>query len=157
MTAAEDPSKRIFVKDMSQYIVKPDAHKGQNPTVFSDEELKGLEHSFLIRTPEKSVPSYYRCCSGEQAKETGFDTYDPNEAGYVESVTLYKYLKHLGLNPIIIDSGDLVNTPKMIMKAYCEHIGLSYRDDMIEWKAEKVESFDKWKVGLLRQSYRTTI
>lgn len=157
MTAAEDPSKRIFVKDMSQYIVKPDAHKGQNPTVFSDEELKGLEHSFLIRTPEKSVPSYYRCCSGEQAKETGFDTYNPNEAGYVESVTLYKYLKHLGLNPIIIDSGDLVNTPKMIMKAYCEHIGLSYRDDMIEWKAEKVESFDKWKVGLLRQSYRTTI
>lgn len=151
MKAAEDRSKRIFVKDMSQYIVKPDAPEGQNPTVFSDEQLRGIEHSFLIRTPEKSVPSYYRCCSGEQGKETGFESYDPNEAGYLESVTLYKYLKHLGLNPIIIDSGDLVQTPKMIMKAYCEHVGISYREDMIEWKAEKVESFDKWKVCSIMQ------
>lgn len=146
MNAAKDTSKRVFVKDMSQYIVKVDAPKGQNPTVFTDDQLRALEHSFLIRTPEKSVPSYYRCCSGEQAKETGFDTYDPNEAGYFESVTLYNYLKEIGIEPIIVDSGDLVQTPKMIMKAYCEHVQVPYRENMIEWKAEKVESFDKWKV-----------
>lgn len=145
--AKRDPSKRVFVKDMSQYIVRPDAAEGTNPTVFDDETLKGMYHSFLIRTPEKSVPSYYRCCSGEQAKETGFDSYDPKEAGYVESVTLYKYLKHIGLDPVIVDSGDLVETPKRIMAAYCEHVGITYREDMIEWKAEKVESFDKWKVS----------
>jgi len=145
MDAAKNSGKTVFVKDMSQYIVKPDAPEGQNPTVFSDEQLRDITHSFLIRTPEKSVPSYYRCCSGEQAKETGFDSYDPNEAGYVESVTLYKYLKSIGLDPIIVDSGDLVQTPKKIMKAYCDHVGVDYRDDMIEWKAEKVESFDKWK------------
>ena len=145
MDAAKTSGKTVFVKDMSQYIVKVDAPEGQNPTVFTDDELREMTHSFLIRTPEKSVPSYYRCCSGEQAKETGFDTYDPKEAGYVESVTLYKYLKSIGLDPCIIDSGDLVQTPKKIMKAYCEHVGVTYIDGMIEWKAEKVESFDKWK------------
>lgn len=146
MDAAKGSGKFVFVKDMSQYIVRPDAVEGQNPTVFSDDELKAMEHSFLVRTPEKSVPSYYRCCSGEQAKETGFETYDPGEAGYFESVTLYKYLLQIGIQPILVDSGDLVQTPKLIMKAYCDHVKIPYQDGMIEWKAEKVESFDKWKV-----------
>lgn len=145
MDAAENSGKYVFVKDMSQYIVKPNAKDGQNPTVFTDDELKAMNHSFLIRTPEKSVPSYYRCCSGEQAKETGFDTYDPNEAGYFESVTLYKYLTSIGISPILVDSGDLVQSPKAIMAAYCTHVGIPYKEGMIEWKAEKVESFDKWK------------
>ena len=144
MDAAETTEKHIFVKDMSQYIVNNKIKSG-NPTVFTDAQLLAMEHSFLIRTPEKSVPSYYRCCSGEQAKETGFDTYDPEEAGYVESVTLYNYLTTLGITPIIVDSADLIATPKKVMKAYCEHVGIPYQDGMIEWKAEKVESFDKWK------------
>jgi hypothetical protein len=137
---------------MSQYVVKPgtyttndDEGKLENPTVFTDDELKALTHSFLIRTPEKSVPSYYRCCSGEQAKETGFETYDPDEAGYRESVTLFKYLTSIGIEPIIVDSSDLINTPKKLMQVYCKHVGIPYLEGMIEWKAEKVESFDKWK------------
>ena len=127
---------------MSQYIV---TNKPGNPTVFTNDQLKAMHHSFLIRTPEKSVPSYYRCCSGEQAKETGFDTYDPNEAGYAESVTLYNYLVQLGLEPVIIDSSDLINTPKLIMQQYCNAVKIPYKEGMIEWKPEKVESFDKWK------------
>lgn len=152
MRACQTENRRIFIKDMSQYVIKSSLdesmeidHKRKNPTMFSDDQLRAMEHSFLIRTPEKSVPSYWRCCSGDQAKETGFDTYDPREAGYVESVRLYKYLVSLGLDPIIVDSADLVHTPKIIMKAYCEHVGVPWREGMIEWKAEKVDSFDKWK------------
>ncbi|ORY83151.1 hypothetical protein BCR37DRAFT_379132 [Protomyces lactucae-debilis] len=143
--AASKDEKYVFVKDMSQYIVKPDSIEGKNPTVFTDDELKSMTHSFLIRTPEKSVPSYYRCCSGDQAKETGFETYDPDEAGYRESVTLFKYLTSIGIEPIIVDSSDLIKTPKLVMQAYCKHVGIPYLEGMIEWKAEKVESFDKWK------------
>ena len=139
--------KYVFVKDMSQYIVKPSSLSTStgNPTVFTDDELRRMTHSFLIRTPEKSVPSYYRCCIGDQAKETGFDSYDPNEAGYVESVRLYDYLVSIGLDPIIVDSADLVAAPVAVMRAYCGHVAIPYKEGMVEWKAERVESFDKWK------------
>ncbi|BFZ54313.1 hypothetical protein PYCC9005_001347 [Savitreella phatthalungensis] len=137
---------------MSQYIVKPsfvrdgsDASKKSNPTVFTDDQLRNLNHSFLIRTPEKSVPSYYRCCIGDKAKETGFDSYDPEEAGYVESVVLYDYLVSIGITPAVVDSADLVASPVQVMTRYCESVAIPYKEGMVEWKAERVESFDKWK------------
>ena len=50
---------------MAQYIVKPDYKGTGNPTVLSDKDLEACTHAILIRTPERAVPSYYRCCTGE--------------------------------------------------------------------------------------------
>ena len=57
-----------------------------NPTIIPTEDLLApdIVHTFLIRDPQKAVPSYYRLCSGEKSKLTGFEYFDPEEVGLNE-------------------------------------------------------------------------
>ena len=83
---------------MAQYIIPPvnkaattpslpDQAKDGNPTVLPTSELLSPDvyHAFLIRTPKKAVPSYYRLCIPPKNKVTGFDFFDGDEVGLRES------------------------------------------------------------------------
>ena len=65
--------KRIFSKDMAQYIVSPDKEE----VIVTLENLRKMNHIFLIRSPKLSCPSYYRCCMGDAIKETNFQGLRP--------------------------------------------------------------------------------
>merc|ERR1712137_1446052 len=66
---------RTFVKDMAQYICMPATTASTapalpeegNPTYLPSSDLfaPGVIHTFLIRTPEKAVPSYHKLCTGD--------------------------------------------------------------------------------------------
>lgn len=83
---------------MAQYIIPPvraapttpalpDSQTDGNPTVIPTSELLSPEvvHAFLIRTPEKAVPSYYRLCVPPKSEITGFEYFDGDEVGLRES------------------------------------------------------------------------
>lgn len=94
------PCKYIFIKDMAQYIfpaatlksLHPDstvyrdtvADGGalpgplENPTIISIDVLRRFKHTFLMRTPKKSVPSYWKCVQDGAA---GFEYFDGAEVG----------------------------------------------------------------------------
>jgi len=145
----DETENRIFIKDMAQYIVRPDAKDdGTNPTVFTDDELRQMDHAFLIRTPKQAVPSYYRCCNGDSAsKETSFTYYDPNEAGYIELKQLYVYLTKLfgSSRPLsIVDSDDLTSHPEAVLKKFCEANDIEWDETMTSWSAGDVSEFKTW-------------
>lgn len=96
-----EPCKYIFIKDMAQFIFGREAlaklHKGsavfdpngegegpfdpnqeviENPTVIPTELLRCFKHAFLVRTPQKSVPSYWKCV---EQKAAGFEFFDGAE------------------------------------------------------------------------------
>lgn len=115
-----------------------------NPTVVPNDLLRKFNHTFLIRTPEKGVPSYYKCCKDGAA---GFEYFDPAEAGYKEQAILYAYLT----NPEseynrgspqaarteypLIDAAVLLKQPDVTVRNYCGSVGIPFEDSMLKWEA----------------------
>ena len=57
-------------------------------TIFHlDDALKGFRHAFLIRSPRKSITSYYRAILDNDCGD--FGDFDPNEAGFKELNALF--------------------------------------------------------------------
>lgn len=142
LEAADGPNrKKVFIKDMARHVVRPnrDLHPDA-PTVLPIDFLKRCTHTFIIRTPEKSVPSLYRAY-----KMDGKDLI-PEDIGYPEVLFLFEYLTKLtGERPAIVEATDLVTEPEKIMRLYCEKgIKDSFESDMLEWKPERIQAFDKW-------------
>lgn len=137
---------RTFSKDMAQYIfpqpltsnTSPAASFGPsqldgNPTLIPTASLldPSICHTFLIRTPQKAIPSYYRLCY--PGAPTGFDFFDPREAGYEELRKLFNFLRSQGQEPLVLESEDLLREPETVMKEWCDHVGISFDPSMLEW------------------------
>ncbi|OLL26159.1 hypothetical protein NEOLI_002118 [Neolecta irregularis DAH-3] len=136
----EYPGKRVFVKDMAQYIIHPETHKLMVPV----ETLRKFTHTFLIRCPEKSVKSYYRCCTGEQSKKTGFKYFDPAENGYPELRALFNIIKEID-DTLVIESCQHLDNPQAAIEKFCKFVKLEYDSGMLDWKDDSnTNKFDKW-------------
>ncbi len=61
----------------------------QNPTTLPTALLRQFTHTFLMRTPEKAVPSYYNCCRDGAG---GFEYFDGAEAGFKELALLHAWI-----------------------------------------------------------------
>lgn len=149
---------RTFVKDMAQYIIPPvtsasttpelpDKANDGNPTVIPTEALLSpdVEHAFLIRTPEKAVPSYYRLCVPPKSEVTGFDYFEPEEVGVRESKMLYDWFVEKGKKPIIVDAATLLSDPAPTMERFCNSCGIDFTSEMCSWEGgAQQEHFKKW-------------
>jgi hypothetical protein len=154
--ADQNREKSIFCKDMALYIMRRDAQQQiENPTMLDLEFLKRCKHTFLVRNPEKSMPSLYRCY-----KDIEYDTsFNAQEAGFVELRILYNFITKLnnGSPPPLIDADDLVEDPNTMMTKYCAQVGIPFKSEMMEWKAEKVETFEKWREYHMDAEHSTRI
>jgi hypothetical protein len=143
LKAAEgDDKKNVFVKDMARHVVRPDYKlHPENPTVLPIDFLKRCKHTFIIRTPEKSVPSSYR----GWVKLINME-FILEDIGYPEMHALFEFLTELtGSRPPLVDASDLLAEPKTIMRMYCESgIQDRFEPSMLEWTAGQVKAFDKW-------------
>ena len=94
----------LFSKDMA-YAVENNFEK------LSCKSLSKFQHTFLIRNPRKSIPSLYKASTNKQL--TGWDYFDPVEAGFRQLYELYHYVqKMFNVNPVVIDADDLLEDPK---------------------------------------------
>ena len=117
----------VFMKDMAYFM------RGRLKIL--QDFLPGAKHSFLIRDPEKSIPSQYRVSENPEIRSSGWGCFDPNEVGFKELHEMYEFIKkNLDPNPVIVDADDLLESPKQIMKAYCDGVGIRYEDHMTTWK-----------------------
>lgn len=142
-------NKRIFVKDMAQYLVPPNGGKAAvaesagpsaepgNPTVLPIDTLRKFQWTFLIRHPRRSIPSYYRCTVPPLDEMTGFYNFMPSEAGYEELRCLFDFLIKERIvdesQLMVIDADDLLDDPESVIRAYCDHVGLDFTDNMLNW------------------------
>lgn len=105
-----------------------------NPTLIPDALLRdpSIHHTFLIRKPEKAIPSYHKLCF--PGSETGFEYFDPAEAGYRELRLLFDYLREAnGKTPLVLESEALLADPKTIMELWCSDSGIEFEESMLEW------------------------
>jgi hypothetical protein len=139
--ATNKENKNVFVKDMARHVVRPgyESHP-ENPTVLPIDFLRRCKHTFILRTPEKAVPSLYRAYVGTNQK------FIHDDIGYPELQVLFEFFTELtGARPSLVEAGDLLAEPTAIMQTYCKSaIHDRFEPSMLEWKAERVEAFDKW-------------
>ncbi|UJR17633.1 hypothetical protein I4U23_004529 [Adineta vaga] len=143
LKAAENKEKKnVFAKDMARHVVRPDykLHR-ENPTVLPLDFLKRCKHTFILRSPEKSVPSLYRAYVSTNQE------FIHDDIGYPEFQALFEFLTELtGTRPFLVEADELVKDPQTTMRMYCE-LGINERFEpsMINWKSERVQAFDKWE------------
>ena len=126
----------IFVKDMA-YTMKGRFY-------ILEEWFSDAKHSFLIRDPKKAILSHYRILQNQEVRADGYVALEPNENGFRQLHEMYQFVKEkLDSNPVIVDADDLLDSPKQIMKAYCERVGMKYKDHMTSWKAGELPQH--WK------------
>ena len=126
----------VFSKEMA-YCVE------NKMDIFAEEGFKNFQHSFLIRHPLKAVYSLYRASTNP--KLTGWDYFDPAEAGFRQMLELYEFVdRNIHGNPVVVDADDLLDYPNGILQSYCEAVGLEYEETMTSWEPGPVPEWDVW-------------
>ena len=119
--------KQIFCKDMAFYL------EG-NLSELENENLKDFQHTFLIRHPKETIPSYYRAV-WDADNPLWKDDFDPNECSFRQLYEIYQLLRSTSNDsPLVVDSTDLVKNPERVLKYYCDYTGLMYKEGMSFWE-----------------------
>ena len=121
--------KNMFLKDMAFTV--------DNFEQFLKEDMLGITHSFLIRSPDKALKSYYQIwleCPEFQEDLDKFKGYFMVDY-YTKQFQLYNFLSEkLNTQPVVIAIEDLLDNPEKMLQKYCEKTGLTYHEDMLNWK-----------------------
>ncbi|NEO70120.1 sulfotransferase family protein [Moorena sp. SIO3H5] len=124
----ETENKPVFIKDMGYYITHI-----ANPEFFYN-----FENTFIIRNPEKSIPSLFK----------NWPDFTLEETGYAELNKLFETVKEMdGKVPILIDSDDLIQKPEATVKAYCEAVGIPFIKEALAWKPKPQPEINQWEGG----------
>ena len=115
----------VFVKDMCYYV---------SPYITQDAALlDDAIHTYLIRDPARSIPSYYKLDPGVTSEEIGLET-------------LYQHFEHVkaasGKTPVVVDAADLVSDPEGTVRAYCDAVGLPFIESSLTWDHDALP--DAW-------------
>ncbi len=112
-------SSTVFVKDMCYSV---SSYIGQDRDF-----LRQLKNTFLIRTPERTVPSYYNIDPEVTLEEIGL------EAAYRHFELVAQVC---GETPVVIDAEDLTRDPQGTMRAYCDALELPFVEESLNWDSD---------------------
>ncbi|CAG8638271.1 9364_t:CDS:2, partial [Dentiscutata heterogama] len=149
---------RVFVKEHAVAFLVA----SEGTQLRSKEVLSKFKHTFLIRNPEKSIKSFYKAANStykfwdrnDVPNSERIDFFSARKFGLKEPRILYDLIKNLtGEEIAVVDADDLVREPEKIMRKYCEMVNVEFKKEMLEWKAENVET---WYKKEMPSSYHLT-
>lgn len=103
-----------FLKNMAHHMEVLD-----NPV------LAPARNIFLIRDPRQILASYAKVIARPVMRDLGI----------AYQYTLFSRLRQEGADPLVLDSGALLENPEAMLKALCERCGLKYEQRMAHWPA----------------------
>lgn len=87
--------------------------------------LRGVTHTFLIRDPRETIPSYLRLYPDAPIERIGYESLHE----------IYTAVSRLtGLQPAVIDAGDLMRDPAATVAVYCASVGIAFRPEALTWE-----------------------
>ena len=130
-------SKFVFCKEIAKDF-------GLDPGYLKDEKLDGFQHTFLLRHPEKPLPSIVDIYAEVFPEDKNIDF--SFEYGFRQLYEVYEFAsRHFHTSPIVISADDLIADPEKVLKYYCDQTGLPYREGMSRWKPGPVEGWQPAK------------
>lgn len=88
------------------------------------EWMKHVTNIFLIRDPAKVIASY----NAKRENPTLDDIGLRQQAKLFDQVT-----KATGEVPVVVDSADILEDPETLLRSICDHIGLLFQKNMLNW------------------------
>ncbi len=111
---ASEPRRRLFLKHMAHHLVDIDLGF-----------LQQCCNVILIRDPREMLPSLTIQVPNAQLDDTGLE----------RQWRLYAGLEADGLQPVILDSRELLLDPAGVLQRLCDHIELDFSHKMLSWPA----------------------
>lgn len=105
----------VFIKNMAHHmqVLKDPQWLYEQPAVF------------LIRNPRQIIASYAQV----------IDNPDMRDIGIEYQYTLFELFRQGGKNPLVLDSGLVLQNPSTVLTALCEALAIPYDSAMLQWKA----------------------
>lgn len=97
--------------------------------------VKSGYNCFLIRDPKEVIHSYLKKNVLNNATDIGF----PNQ------IKIFKLIKKINNNPIVINASDLSNYPKKVLKILCKKLNISFSNKMLNWPIGQRDSDGIWQ------------
>lgn len=120
----EKKGEFVFVKNMAQHL------REDLPLDF----LLKMDNFFLVRHPNQLIASFAEVIH----KPT------MNDIGIKRSLELVRWLKLNGVEPKVLDSGDLLNDPEYVLKLLCKNLEIPYSKGMMNWPSGPKEVDGVW-------------
>ena len=124
ITEKNHKSKIIYQKHMTHHILD------KTPINWIK---KGI-NCFLIRNPKNVINSYI--------KKNKLN--NSNDIGFYNQYKLFNLIKNNNIDPIVINSEDLLKNPKKNIKMLCNKLQIPYSDKMIKWPKGSRKSDGIW-------------
>ncbi|MEP4809754.1 MAG: sulfotransferase family protein, partial [Luteolibacter sp.] len=110
------PGREVyFVKNMAHHLI------GLDDSWLEDPRIKNV---FLIRDPEQMLPSLVNQIAEPTARD----------AAYAAQATWFNRLHDKGLDPVVLDSKELLTDPPTALASLCASIGLDFDPAMLSWQ-----------------------
>ncbi|MBX2946216.1 MAG: sulfotransferase family protein [Cyclobacteriaceae bacterium] len=119
----EDVLKDLFgVHNKPVFFIKNMAHHLE---VLESFPFEHCENIFLIRNPKQIIASYAQVIDLPVMRDIGIE-YQYN---------LFERLKALGQNPLVLDSGLLLENPEAVLTNLCHNLKIPFERSMLTWAA----------------------
>ncbi len=89
------------------------------------EDFEGFTHAFLIREPERMIASYLRKRETAAFEDFGLE----RQAEFFE-----READRLGKAPPVIDAGDVLANPQVVLSKLCDALGITWDKAMLAWE-----------------------
>ena len=128
MLLAAAETRRVFFKDMAAHCVS---------RLLEDEAFIGrVCHTFLIRDPAKTIPSFYAMNPNVTLAEIGCE----------HLLKLFDAVRRGAAKPpVVVDADDLVQNPRGVVAAYCGKLGLKFMPAALNWQPGLPARWRSWR------------
>jgi hypothetical protein len=99
------------------------------------DDLKNMQHAFLIRDPARVVASYSVKREAVEAHHLGVE----KQAEYFK-----READRLGYAPPVIDSADVLSNPENILSKLCEQLDIPWDASMLKWEKGRCDTDGIW-------------
>ena len=107
-------NKVLFIKNMAHHM-----------EVLDQPFIPDAIHVFLIRDPYQIISSYAAVISRPVMRDIGIE--------YQHS--LFKHLLSTGREPVVVDSGRLLDNPEAVLSQLCLRCGIPFQERMLRWQS----------------------
>ena len=104
----------VFIKNMSHHL-----------EVMDESFVDDVVNVFFIRDPRQIIASYAQVIDKPVMRDIGVE-YQFN---------LWQKLVDRKQDPIVLDAGNLLKAPRLVLQRLCERIGIPFEESMMKWPA----------------------
>jgi hypothetical protein len=108
------PAPVVFIKNMSHHVEAMD-----------ESFLEIVENIFFIRNPLQVIASYAQVIEKPVMRDIGMEY----------QYHLFQRLLSKGHDPVVLDSGLLLQNPESVLTQLCERVGIPFYRAMLQWPA----------------------